>query len=53
MYLNGMSDLAIKIHKKSYDAENPRNLARFHRMDLVECVKSLSSFRRSLTEGRL
>ena len=53
MYLNGMPDLAIKIHEKSYDAENPRDLSRCRRMALVECGKSLSSFRRSLTEGRL
>ena len=55
MYLNGMPDLAIKIHEKSYDAKNPRDLARCRRraLALVECGKSLSSFHRGLIEGRL
>ena len=53
MYLDGMPDPAVKIDQKSYDAGNPRDLARCHHMALVGCAESFSVFRRSLTGSRL
>ena len=53
IYLSGMSDLAVKLHGKSYDDGNSRDLAQCRHMALVGCGKSLSEFCRSLTGGRL
>ena len=53
MYLDGMPDPAVKIDQKSYDAGNPRDLARCRHMALVGCSESFSVFRRSLTGSRL
>ena len=53
MYIDGVPDPTVKIKQKSYDAGNPRDLARCRLMALVECGESLSLFRRSLSGGRL
>ena len=51
MYLGGMPDLAVKIHKKHTMPEILRTWDDVH-MFLVGSSKSLGVFRRSLTGGR-
>ena len=43
-YLGGMPDATVEILGKSYDAGNPRDLARHHHMAHVGCGKSLEVF---------